>query len=167
MSLKNDSARQCKPEHWTIQFKLYYIRYCVHYRRLSRVLTLLVRSTNDTDCYQLKIFSMFGAWTFDSIQSNSIQLSYTLLILIEHKINFVESGSYFYIFGFALCVLEIPSADVNMLALRRALSKRRRLLVDRSAVSSHSSDSLSPLGPAPTWVTTAVLSWWPSMACRW
>lgn len=55
-------------------------------------------------------------------------------------------------------VEEIPSADVNMVALRRALSKRRRLLVDTSAVSSHSSDSLSPACPAPVAVTTAVLS---------
>lgn len=55
-------------------------------------------------------------------------------------------------------VFVIPSADVNMVACSRALSKRLRLRADRSDVSSQSSDSLSPAGPVPPAVTTAVLS---------
>lgn len=56
-----------------------------------------------------------------------------------------------------VCVC-VPSADVNMLACSRALSKRLRRRADRLDASSQSSDSLSPAGPAPAAATTAVLS---------
>lgn len=61
---------------------------------------------------------------------------------------------------------EVPSAEVNMLAFSRALSKRLRLLADRSAISSQSSGSPPPAGSAPPAPTTAppsgllVMAWW-------
>lgn len=56
------------------------------------------------------------------------------------------------------CLPQIPSADVNMVACIRDLSKRLRLRADGSVVSSQSSDSLSPVGPVSPEGTTAVLS---------
>lgn len=53
---------------------------------------------------------------------------------------------------------EVPSADVNMVAFSRALSKRLRLLADRSVISSQSSGWLSPAGSVPPDLTTAPLS---------
>lgn len=61
--------------------------------------------------------------------------------------------------GVRQCLPQIPSADVNMVACIRDLSKRLRLRADGSVIpSSQSSDSLSPVGPVSPEGTTAVLS---------